>query len=98
MKVASSPKSWPGVSTLTKLLEREQDIEAPKLKILLFESLLAVYNSLFLNAFVFYDCAILLRLISKEWNSQMWNSLFGGGGITEYRYKPAGATKIGESK
>lgn len=87
LEVRSSPKSWPGVSNLTKLLEREQDIEAPKLKILLFESLLSVYSSLFLNAFVFYDCSTLLRLVSKEWNDQMWNKLFGGGGLTEHKYK-----------
>jgi hypothetical protein len=95
LQVRSSPKSWPGVSNLSKLLEREQDIEAPKLKVLLFESLLAVYSSLFLNAFVFYDCTTLCRLMSKQWDCQMWNSLFGGGGITEYRYKtPPSATRL----
>ncbi len=87
LEVVSSPRNWPGVSSLTKLLDREQDIEAPKLKILLFKTLLSVYNSIFLNAFVFYDCSILVRLMSKEWNSKMWNSLFGGGGLTEYKYK-----------
>jgi uncharacterized protein (DUF486 family) len=97
LQVRSSPKTWPGVSQLTKLLEREQDIEAPKLKVLLFESLLAVYSSLFLNAFVFYDCATLCRLMDKKWDCQMWNSLFGGGGVTEYRYKAQlSATRLGE--
>lgn len=96
LQVRSSPKTWPGVSELTKLLEREQDIEAPKLKVLLFESLLAVYSSLFLNAFVFYDCATLCRLMAKQWDCQMWNSLFGGGGVTEYRYKTQfSATRLG---
>lgn len=87
LEVKSSPRQWPGVSNLTKLLEREKDIEAPKLKILLFESLISVYSSLFLNAFVFYDCIILYRLLSKQWDCQMWNSLFGGGGLIEYKYK-----------
>jgi len=95
--VVSSPRNWPGVSSLSKLLEREQDIEAPKLKILLFESLLSVYNSIFLNAFVFYDCSILLRLVAKDWNSQMWNSLFGGGGLTEYKYRTTTAAVTASS-
>ena len=94
--VQTSPKNWPGVSNLTKLLDREQDIEAPKLKILLFESLLSVYNSLFLNAFVFYDCSILHRLLSKQWDNQMWNSLFGGGCLIEYKYKaPKNTIQLG---
>jgi len=78
-RVHTSPKNWPGVSSLTKLLEREQDVEAPKLKILLFESLISVYASLLINSFIFYDCSTLLRLLSTQWNEQMWNILFGGG-------------------
>ncbi len=72
---------------MNKLLEREQDTEAPKLKIIMFESLVAVYSSLLLHAFVFYDSTSLWRLLSKEWNEHMWNRLFGGGCLTEYRYK-----------
>ena len=68
-------------------MEREQDIEAPKLKILLFESLVAVYCSVLINALVFYDCSTLWRLLPKEWNDQMWNILFGGGCLTEYKYR-----------
>jgi hypothetical protein len=86
-KVFTSPKNWPGISTLNKLLERDQDNEAPKLKILLFESLVAVYTSLLINAFVFYDCSTIWRLLSKQWNEQMWNKLFGGGCQVEYKYR-----------
>lgn len=86
-RVQTSPKNWPGVSSLTKLLEREQDVEAPKLKILLFESLISVYSSLLINSFIFYDCSTLLRLLTTQWNEQMWNILFGGGCMTEYKYK-----------
>lgn len=85
--VHSNPKNWPGISNLTKLLDREQDNEAPKLKVLLFESCVSVYSSLLLNAFVFYDCFILVRILNKEWNDEMWNSLFGGGCLREYKYK-----------
>lgn len=86
-KISTSPKNWPGISNLTKLLEREQDTEAPKLKILLFESLVAVYCSLLINAFVFYDCSTLWRLLTKQWDDKMWNRLFGGGSQIEYKYK-----------
>ena len=91
-RVFTSPKSWPGISNLNKLLEREQDTEAPKLKILLFESLVAVYSSLLLNAFVFYDCSSLWRLLSKQWTETMWSKLFGGGCQVEYRYRAPAST------
>lgn len=86
-KVTTNPKNWPGISNLSKLLEREQDTEAPKLKILLFESLVAVYCSLLINAMVFYDCSTLWRLLGKPWDESMWNKLFGGGCQIESRYK-----------
>jgi DmX-like protein len=86
-KVNTEAKNWPGVSDLTQLLEREQDVEAPKLKVLLFESLVAVFSSLLINAFVFYDSSTLWRLLSQSWDNEMWNRLFGGGCITEYKYK-----------
>ena len=87
LKIDSSPKSWPGVSSLSKLLEREQDLEAPKLKYLLFESLVAVYSSLLLNALTYYDASTLWRLLSQQWNVQMWNKLFGGGCVIQFKYK-----------
>jgi hypothetical protein len=77
---------------LNKLLERDQDNEAPKLKILLFESLVAVYASLLINAFVFYDCSTIWRLLSKQWTEQMWSKLFGGGCQVEYRYRAPSST------
>lgn len=86
-KITTNPKNWPGISSLNKLLEREQDTEAPKLKILLLESLVAVYSSLLVNAMVFYDCSTLWRLLAKPWDDTMWNRLFGGGCHTESRYK-----------
>ncbi|CAF0710194.1 unnamed protein product [Brachionus calyciflorus] len=86
--IQSLPKNWPGISNLTKLLDRNnEDQEFPKLKILLFESLVAVYASLLINAFVFYDCSNLYRILSKEWKEKMWNKLFGGATQIEYKYK-----------
>jgi hypothetical protein len=87
-----------GISNLTKLLDREQDIEAPKLKVLLFESLVSVYSSLLLNAFVFYDCFILVRILNKQWNDNMWNCLFGGGCLREYKYKRTNVKQLGISE
>lgn len=87
-KINSQPRNWPGLAHLNKILERSiEDQEVPKLKVLLYESLVAVYSSLLLNAFVFYDCSNLYRLISKEWNETMWNKLFGGACQLEYKYK-----------
>ncbi len=77
---------------MNKLLERDQDNEAPKLKILIFESLVAVYSSLLINAFVFYDCSTIWRLLSKQWTEQMWNKLFGGGCQVEYKYRAPSST------
>jgi hypothetical protein len=93
-RVHTSPRNWPGVSSLTKLLEREQDVEAPKLKILLFESLISVYASLLVNSFIFYDCSTLWQLVCIQWNEQMWNKLFGGGCLTEYKYKTQMSVKV----
>ena len=96
-EILSSPKSWLVVSNLTKILGREQDVEAPKLKVLPFESLAAVYSSLLMNAFVFYDCFNLLCILSKSWNNEMWNRLFGGGSSTEYRYKSSNKIQLDEN-
>ena len=86
--IKSEPKNWPGISNLNKLLDRNiEDHEFPSLKILLFESLVAVYVSLLLNALVFYDCSNLCRILSKEWKDEMWNKLFGGAATFEYKYK-----------
>lgn len=93
-RVSSSAKTWPGISNLNKLLERDQDNEAPKLKILLFESLVAVYSSLLINAFVFYDCSTLWRLLTKPWSEQMWNRLFGGGCQIEHKYKASSTCQL----
>ena len=85
-RITTSPKNWPGISSLNKLLEREQDTEAPKLKVLLLESLVSVYCSLLINAMVFYDCSTLWRLLAKPWDETMWNRLFGGGCHSECRF------------
>jgi hypothetical protein len=85
-----------GVSNLIKLLDREQDVEAPKLKILLLESLIAVYSALLLNAFVFYDCSTLWRLLAQSWDGEMWGKLFGGGCKTEFKYKTSGIRNMGK--
>lgn len=97
-KIDSQPRNWPGISNLAKLLERStEDQEVPKLKILLYESLVSVYSSLLLNAFVFYDCSNLYRLLSKQWNDQMWNKLFGGASHIEYKYKyPTSIISLGK--
>ncbi|XP_064619402.1 dmX-like protein 1 isoform X3 [Lineus longissimus] len=77
--VTSLPGRWPGVTSLRTLLQRERDEEAPKLNILLCESLIGVYMSLLIHAVTTYDANILYRLVAHPFNERMWSALFGGG-------------------
>lgn len=64
------------------MLAREKDDDAPKLHILLCETLVAVYISLLVTAMATYDCNMLYRLIAHRFVQQMWCALFGGGAKT----------------
>ncbi|VDI15898.1 Hypothetical predicted protein [Mytilus galloprovincialis] len=77
--INTSPVKWPGVTSLRVLLAREKDEVAPKLNILLCESMLAVYISLLVNALAAYDCHMLYRLVAHRFHQQLWAALFGGG-------------------
>ncbi|KAK3098460.1 hypothetical protein FSP39_019692 [Pinctada imbricata] len=77
--VNTSPIKWPGVTSLRVLLAREKDEDAPKLSILMCETLVAVYISLLVNGLATYDCHILYRLVAHRFDQQMWSALFGGG-------------------
>ena len=68
-----------GVSQLRALLAREKDEDAPKLNILLAESLVAVYMCLLVHALATYDANILYRLVAHPFVEKMWPALFGGG-------------------
>ncbi len=67
------------MTSLRVLLAREKDEDAPKLYILLCESLLAVYISLLINGLSTYDPLMLYRLIAHHFDAQTWSALFGGG-------------------
>lgn len=67
------------MTSLRVMLAREKDENAPKLNILLCESLIAVYVSLLVSALAAYDCHMLYRLVNHKFDQQMWASLFGGG-------------------
>ena len=71
-----------GVTSLRVLLAREKDEDAPKLNILLTESLLAVYVSLLVNGLSTYDPLLLYRLVAHKFDEKMWSCLFGGGSRT----------------
>lgn len=77
--INTSAVKWPGVTSLRVLLAREKDDAAPKLNILLCESMTAVYVSLLVNAMVAYDCHMLYRLVAHRFSQQLWAALFGGG-------------------
>ena len=68
-----------GVTSLRVLLAKEKDEDAPKLNILLTETLVAVYVSLLISAMATYDCFMLYRLTAHRFDQQLWSSLFGGG-------------------
>ena len=59
-----------GVTSLRVLLAREKDDVAPKLNILLCESMTAVYVSLLVNALAAYDCHMLYRLVAHRFHVQ----------------------------
>lgn len=61
------------------MLLRERDSDAPKLPLLLCESLLSVYLSVLIHALSFYETNVLYRLVAHEFNEDMWSTLFGGG-------------------
>lgn len=67
------------MSPLRALLAREKDEDAPKLTILLAESLVAVYMCLLIYALAMYDANVLYRLTSHPFIERMWPALFGGG-------------------
>ncbi len=67
------------MSSLRALLARDKDENAPKLNILLSESLVAVYMCLLVHALAMYDANILYRLIAHPFVDKMWPALFGGG-------------------
>lgn len=67
------------MTSLRVLLAREKDDVAPKLNILLCESMVAVFISLLVNALAAYDCHMLYRLVAHRFNQQLWSALFGGG-------------------
>ena len=68
-----------GAAQLTSMLMRERDSDAPKLPLLLCESLFSVYLSVLIHALTFYETNVLYRLVAHEFTEHMWSTLFGGG-------------------
>jgi len=68
-----------GVSSLITLMNRKSDSEAPRLKVLLCESLVAVHMSLLCHALAMYDANVLYRLVGHPLVDKMWPTLYGGG-------------------
>lgn len=61
------------------MLLRDRDSDAPKLSLLLCESLFAVYLSILIHALTFYETNVLYRLSVHTFSEKMWSTLFGGG-------------------
>ncbi|XP_043498193.1 dmX-like protein 2 isoform X6 [Polistes fuscatus] len=77
--ITTSPSKWPGVTNLRALLAREKDEDTPKLNILLCETFVATYMSLFVYALSSCDSHILYRLVGQRFDNCTWSCLFGGG-------------------
>ena len=71
--------SFPGVTSLQALLSRGRDEDLPQLNILLCESLVATYTSLFVHALATFDASVLYRLTAHSFSANLWSILFGGG-------------------
>jgi hypothetical protein len=78
-----------GVSSLRALLARDRDDDAPKLTMLLCESLISVYMSLLIHALSMYDANLLFRLVAHPFTEGMWPILFGGGAKKLIKLQPA---------
>uniref|UniRef100_A0AC35TZX5 WD_REPEATS_REGION domain-containing protein n=1 Tax=Rhabditophanes sp. KR3021 TaxID=114890 RepID=A0AC35TZX5_9BILA len=80
-RVITAPSKWPGVETLTSLMIREKDEEAPNLRILLSESHVAIVMALFCYSLSAYDARWLYRLVAHQVNTASFGKIFGGGGM-----------------
>lgn len=77
--ITTLPSKWPGVTNLRALLAREKDEDTPKLNILLCETFVATFMSLFVYALSSCDSHILYRLAGQNFDNNTWSVLFGGG-------------------
>ncbi|CAL1529694.1 unnamed protein product [Lymnaea stagnalis] len=80
--VNTPPSKWPGVASLKVLMAKEKDEDAPKITVLLTESLIAVYMSLLISALSMFDPQMIYRLVANKLDAKTWAALFGGGNKT----------------
>lgn len=93
--ITTLPSKWPGVTNLRALLAREKDEDTPKLNILLCESFVATYMSLFVYALSSCDSHILYRLVGHHFDNNTWSCLFGGGVKKLLRIASTGGNHVG---
>lgn len=77
--ITTSPSKWPGVQNLIALIAREKDDDIPRLNVLLCESFVGIFVSLFVYGIAACDCHILYRLCGQRFSNQTWATLYGGG-------------------
>ncbi|KAL3982356.1 RAVE protein 1 C terminal family protein [Acanthocheilonema viteae] len=88
-QVMTSPSKWPGVDNLLAILSREKDEEAPQLRLLMLETYIAVFASLFAYALATYDARWLFRLAARNIGTKEFAILFGGGGKKTQKVAPS---------
>ncbi|KAM3726028.1 DmX-like protein [Dirofilaria immitis] len=89
LKVTTSPSKWPGVNHLLEVLSREKDEGAAQLRLLMLETYIAVFASLFAYALATYDARWLFRLAARNIGTKEFAILFGGGGGETQKIAPS---------
>jgi len=79
IEVTSSPPKWPGVKFLLSILSANKKEERMVLNLLLCETAVAVYLSMFVSACSRLSCNHLYRFVQNNLTEEMWNNVFGGG-------------------
>ncbi|KAK6110658.1 RAVE protein 1 C terminal family protein [Brugia pahangi] len=89
LQVTTLPSKWPGVDNLLIILSREKNEETPQLRLLVLETYVAVFASLFTYALATYDARWLLRLTARNIGAKEFGTLFGGGGGKMQKVAPS---------
>uniref|UniRef100_A0A5S6QMQ8 WD_REPEATS_REGION domain-containing protein n=1 Tax=Trichuris muris TaxID=70415 RepID=A0A5S6QMQ8_TRIMR len=79
-EVVTNPEKWPGVDGLLHTLSGDRDEDVPNLLVLLVESWVAIFLSLFTFCLCTYDSRWLYRLVAHPVNAELFATIFGGGG------------------
>uniref|UniRef100_A0A0N5A0I1 WD_REPEATS_REGION domain-containing protein n=1 Tax=Parastrongyloides trichosuri TaxID=131310 RepID=A0A0N5A0I1_PARTI len=78
--VNTLPSKWPGVSSLSQIINIEKDDDSPLLSILISEIYIAINMTIFCYSLAVCDAKLLLKVIGKQLTIDEYGRIFGGGG------------------